>query len=74
MKKILLLLMFGVLFSQDSTAINLQLEEQFKLAKTIQAQVVQGQVDLAKIEYAVFVLNEMLKPPKEEETDEKDIN
>jgi len=67
MRKILLLLMLGFCYPQDSTAINLQLEKQIDLAKTIQAQVVQGQVDLAKIEYAVFVLNEMLKPPKEEE-------
>jgi len=67
MRKILLLLMLGFCYPQDSTAINLQLEKQIDLAKTIQAQVVQGQVDLGKIEYAVFVLNEMLKPPKEEE-------
>ena len=72
--KILILLLVGFCFAQDSTAIQLQIDKQIELGKTIQEQVTQGQLDLGKIEYSIFVLNEMLKPPKEEEIDEKDIN
>lgn len=72
--KILILMMFGFCYAQDSTAINLKIEEQVKLRNTIQEQVMRGQLDLQKIDYAIFVLEEMLKPPKEEEKDEKDIN
>ena len=75
MRKILLLfLLIGLCFAQDSTAIQLQIDKQIELGNTIQEQVMQGQIDLGKIEYAVFVLQEMLKPPKEEEIDEKDTN
>ncbi len=66
--------MVGFCYAQDSTAINLKIEEQEKLRKTVQEQVMRGQLDLQKIDYAVFVLNEMLKPPKEEGKDEKDTN
>ena len=69
---LMVFIMAGFCFAQDSTAIYLQIDKQIELAKTIQEQVIQGQADLGKIEYTVFVLNEMLKPP-EEETDEKDI-
>ena len=64
----------GFCFAQDSTAIQLQIDKQIELGNEIQEQVIQGQSDLGKIEYSIFVLNEMLKPPKEEEIDEKDIN
>ena len=74
MIKFLLILSLGFCFAQDSTAIKLMIDEQIKLGTTIQEQVTQGQVDLGKIEYSIFVLNEMLKPPKEEEIDEKDTN
>ncbi len=64
--------MFGFCYSQDSTAIQLQIDKQVKLGNAIQEQIMQGQSDLGKIEYSIFVLNEMLKPL--EGIDEKDIN
>lgn len=64
----------GFCFAQDSTAIQLTIDKQIELGNEIQEQVIQGQSDLGKIEYSIFVLNEMLKPPKEEEIDEKDTN
>ena len=70
----LILLIFGLCFAQDSTAIQLKIDEQMELGDKIQERVIQGQVHLGKIEYAVWVLNEMLKPPKEEEIDEKNTN
>ncbi len=69
---IILLVVFC--YSQDSTAIQLQIDKQIELGNTIQKQVIEGQSDLSRIKYAVFVLREMLKPPKEEEIDEKDTN
>ena len=50
--------------------INLKIEEQAKLRKTVQEQVMHGQIDLQKLDYAIFVLEEMLKPPKEEKKNE----
>ena len=49
--------------------IDLKIEEQVKLRKIVQEQVMHGQIDLQKIDYAIFVLKEMLKPPKEEENE-----
>ena len=72
MRTFLILLMFGFCYSQDSTAIQLQIDKQVKLGNAIQEQIMQGQSDLGKIEYSIFVLNEMLKPL--EGIDEKDIN
>lgn len=63
--------MVGFCYAQDSTAIQSKIDEQIELRNTIQSQVMQGQLDLQKIDYAVFVLQEMLKPPeKEKEEDE----
>ena len=70
MKTFLVILMLGFCYAQDSTAINLKIDEQIKLRNTLQEQVMQGQLDLQKLDYAIFVLQEMLKPPKEEK-DEK---
>ena len=67
---IILLVVFC--YSQDSTAIQLQIDKQIELGNTIQDKIIQGQTDLGKVEYAIFVLNEMLKPM--EDKDEKDIN
>ena len=63
----ILLLLVGFCFAQDSTAIQLQIDKQIELGNTIQKQVTQGQIDLGKIEYSIFILNEMLEPPIEEE-------
>ena len=63
--------MLGFCYAQDSTAINLKIDEQIKLRNTLQEQVMQGQLDLQKLDYAIFVLQEMLKPPKEERKDEE---
>ncbi len=71
MRMFLIVLMFGFCYPQDSTAINIAIEKQVELGNTIQEQVMQGQEDLGKIKYSIFVLQEMLKPPKEE-IDEKD--
>jgi len=67
MKRILisLLLVFGFCYSQDSTAIMLKLDELIKLHEQVVTQVIKMQVDLRKIEYATFVLSEMLKPTEE---------
>ena len=69
-KLLLIALLFGSCFAQDSTAIQLKINEQIELGNAIEKQ---AELDLAKISYAIFVLDEMLKP-SEEETDEKDTN
>ena len=70
----LLIFLFSFLYAQDSTGIQLRINKQIELAELIQKQIIQGQVDLGKIEYSIWVLNDMLIPPKKEGENEKSIN